>query len=90
MARKHYPFVPAFLIRSRYDNEEKIASVAAPKLFFVAENDEVAPPEQGRRLFEIASAPKTLFVIPGPQRHLRDGRRAVLEGVVRFWGTVGI
>ncbi len=65
MARKHYPFVPAFLIRSRYDNEEKIASVAAPKLFLVAENDEVAPPEQGRRLFEIASEPKTLFVIPG-------------------------
>ncbi|HEY1250749.1 MAG TPA: alpha/beta fold hydrolase [Thermoanaerobaculia bacterium] len=65
MARKHYPFVPAFLIRSRYDNEGKIASVAAPKLFLVAENDEIAPPEQGHRLFELAAAPKTLFVIPG-------------------------
>jgi fermentation-respiration switch protein FrsA (DUF1100 family) len=65
MARKHYPFVPAFLIRSRYDNEEKIASVAAPKLFLIAENDEIAPPEQGRRLFDLAATPKTLFVIPG-------------------------
>jgi len=65
MARKHYPFVPAFLIRSRYDNEGKVASVAAPKLFLVAENDEIAPPEQGRRLFDLAAAPKTLFVIPG-------------------------
>jgi fermentation-respiration switch protein FrsA (DUF1100 family) len=65
MARKHYPFVPRFLIRSRYDNAEKISSVAAPKLFLVAERDEVAPPEQGRRLFELAPEPKTLFVIPG-------------------------
>jgi len=65
MARKHYPFVPAFLIRSRYDNKEKIASVAAPKLFLIAENDEIAPPEQGRRLFDLAATPKTLFVIPG-------------------------
>jgi fermentation-respiration switch protein FrsA (DUF1100 family) len=65
MAREHYPFVPAFLIRSRYDNERKVASIAVPKLFLVAERDEIAPPSHGRRLFEIASDPKTLYVIPG-------------------------
>lgn len=65
MARKHYPFVPAFLIRSRFDNEAKIGSVSAPKLFLIAERDEIAPPEQGRRLFELAAEPKTLYVIPG-------------------------
>jgi uncharacterized protein len=65
MARKHYPFVPAFLIRSRYENDRKIGSVAAPKLFLIAERDEVAPPEQGRRLYDLASEPRTLFVIPG-------------------------
>jgi len=64
MARVHYPFVPAFLIRSRYDNAAKIGRVAAPKLFLVAERDEVAPPEQGRRLYELAAPPKTLYVIP--------------------------
>jgi len=65
MARKHYPFVPGFLIRSRFDNGRKIASVAAPKLFLVAERDEIVPAEQGRGLFELAGEPKTLFVIPG-------------------------
>jgi len=65
MARVHYPFVPGFLIRSRYDNAAKIARVSAPKLFLVAERDEVAPPDQGRRLFDLAAAPKTLYVIPG-------------------------
>ena len=64
MARKHYPFVPAFLIRSRFDNESKIGSVRQPKLFLVADRDEIVPPDQGRRLFELAPEPKTLFVIP--------------------------
>lgn len=64
MARVHYPFVPGFLIRSRYDNAAKIGRVSAPKLFLVAERDDVAPPEHGRRLYEIAPAPKTLYVIP--------------------------
>lgn len=65
MARVHYPFVPSFLIRSRFDNEAKISAVAAPKLLLVAGRDEIVPPAQGRRLFELAAEPKTLFVIPG-------------------------
>jgi fermentation-respiration switch protein FrsA (DUF1100 family) len=69
MARVHYPFVPGFLIRSRYDNAAKISRVAAPKLFLVAERDEVAPPDQGRRLFELAPPPKTLYVIPGARHN---------------------
>jgi fermentation-respiration switch protein FrsA (DUF1100 family) len=65
MARAHYPFVPRFLIRSRFDNAQRIARVSAPKLFLLAERDEVVPPAQGRSLFDLASEPKTLYVIPG-------------------------
>lgn len=65
LARKHYPFVPAFLLRSRFDAAAKIARVTAPKLFLVAERDEIAPPAHGRALFELARPPKELFVIPG-------------------------
>ncbi|MEP6995292.1 MAG: alpha/beta hydrolase, partial [Acidobacteriota bacterium] len=65
MARKYYPFVPTILIRTRFDNEGKIGAVAPPKLFLIAERDEVVPADQGRRLFERAKDPKTLFVIPG-------------------------
>ena len=64
MARVHYPFVPGFLIRSRFDNEQKIGALQVPKLFLVAGHDEIVPPEQGRKLFELAQEPKTLFVIP--------------------------
>ena len=65
MARRHYPFVPGALIRTRFDSGAGIAGVRAPKLFLVAERDEIVPPEQGRRLFELAPPPKTLYVIPG-------------------------
>jgi fermentation-respiration switch protein FrsA (DUF1100 family) len=30
----------------------------------VAGRDEIVPPEHGRRLFDLAPEPKTLFVIP--------------------------
>ncbi|HEY1433736.1 MAG TPA: alpha/beta fold hydrolase, partial [Thermoanaerobaculia bacterium] len=68
-ARLHYPFVPARLVRSRFDNLAKIAGVSAPKLIFVAERDEVASPLQGRRLWETATGVRELFVIPGARHN---------------------
>ncbi len=65
MAKQHYPFVPSFLIRSRFDSASKIARVAPPKLFLVAARDEIVPATQSRELFALARDPKTLFVIPG-------------------------
>jgi uncharacterized protein len=65
LARKHYPFVPGFLIRSKFDTESKINRVTVPKLILAAERDEIAPLSHARRLFELAPPPKELFVIPG-------------------------
>jgi fermentation-respiration switch protein FrsA (DUF1100 family) len=36
-----------------------------PKLFAVAEKDEVVPPAQGLRLYELAAPPKELYLIRG-------------------------
>ncbi len=65
MARAIYPFLPGFLIRTRFDNETKIAGLSVPKLIVAAERDEIVPPEHARRLFELARPPKELYVIPG-------------------------
>lgn len=65
LARRHYPFVPGFLIRTRFDAASKIGRVAAPKLLLVAERDEIVPVSHGRKLFELAAPPKELFVIRG-------------------------
>src|SRR5262249_60947075 len=41
MARRYYPWIPAALIRLRFDNGAKIGRLAVPKLFMQAERDAV-------------------------------------------------
>jgi fermentation-respiration switch protein FrsA (DUF1100 family) len=86
MARRYYPWIPAALIRLRFDNGAKIGNIAVPKLFVVAERDDVVPPEQTRRLFELARPPKTLFVIPRAVHNdtYLVGGAAYLEAWKRF------
>ena len=65
LARKYYPYVPRFLIRTRFDSEEKISRLSVPKLIIQAERDEIVPAGHARRLYELAAPPKELYVIPG-------------------------
>ncbi len=65
MARAIYPFLPAFLIRTRFDNEAKIARITIPKLIVAAERDDVIPRGHARRLFDLATPPRDFYVIPG-------------------------
>jgi fermentation-respiration switch protein FrsA (DUF1100 family) len=86
MTRAHYPLVPPFLVRSRFDNAAKIGRVAAPKLILQAERDEVVPPAQTRRLFELALPPKAYFVVPGATHNTiaGPGSSTALEAWRRF------
>ncbi len=86
LARRYYPWVPTFLIRTRFDNERKIPRLAVPKLIAQAERDEIVPPEHSRRLFELARPPKELYVIPGATHNdtYLVGGRAYIEAWKRF------
>ncbi len=84
MAREHYPFVPSFLISTRFDNAARIGAVEVPTLVIVAERDEVAPPTHGLKLFELARGRKKLFVIPGA--HHNDTYEVGGEPYWRAWG----
>ena len=68
LAKVHYPFIPAFLIQSRYDSARKLPAVTVPKLIVQAERDEIMPPEQATTLYELAAPPKQLHVLAG-SRH---------------------
>ncbi|HEY3173357.1 MAG TPA: alpha/beta hydrolase [Thermoanaerobaculia bacterium] len=65
LARVHYPFVPGFLVPSRYDTGSKIARVSQPKLLVAAARDDIVPAAHAQRLFELARPPKELLVVPG-------------------------
>ena len=65
LAREHYWFVPTAVIRTRMDNEEKIARVEVPTLVLHGDRDSIVPPAHGRRLFELAARPTRLHVIDG-------------------------
>jgi fermentation-respiration switch protein FrsA (DUF1100 family) len=65
MARAVMPFVPPFLIRTRFDNEAKIGRIAAPKLIAGSDTDDVVPFSQTRRLFELAREPKAFHIVAG-------------------------
>ena len=86
MARAIYPFLPGFLIRTRFDNETKVRGLRVPKLIVAAERDDVVPPEHARRLFEAAAPPKQMSVIRGATHNdtYLVGGREYLEALRRF------
>jgi fermentation-respiration switch protein FrsA (DUF1100 family) len=88
MAKAIYPFLPRFVIRTRFDNEAKIPRVGVPKLIVAAERDDVVPPGHALRLFELAAAPKDFYVIPGARHNdtYVAGGRAYVEVWRKFLG----
>ena len=68
MARRVYPFLPGWVwraLQSRYDSVSKVGGLGVPLLVLHGDRDETAPLDGAKRLFEAASEPKELFIIPG-------------------------
>jgi fermentation-respiration switch protein FrsA (DUF1100 family) len=84
MARVAYPFLPvSFLVRTRFDNLGKIASVACPLMIIHAADDEIIPPWMGRRLFETAREPKQWVSLPGNHNDFDDVSSEAYESAWR-------
>lgn len=64
MARRHYPFIPAWMIRTRLDSELKIGGIDCPIMVAHSPADEVVPFELGKRLFEAAGGESRFVEIP--------------------------
>jgi hypothetical protein len=65
VARVHYPFVPLWFLRTKYESLHKIPEVRVPLLILHGDRDEVVPLEQAKRLYAAANEPKQLYVIRG-------------------------
>lgn len=65
MAKKIYPFLPAFLFSNKFNSLKKIKKVQAPKLFIHSINDEIVPFALVNKLYKAASGPKELIELIG-------------------------
>ena len=65
MAKKYFPFIPAFVYKTRFNSFEKIKSVKSPKLHFHSITDEIVPFELGKKLFDNALEPKEFVKLQG-------------------------
>jgi len=64
-AQEIYPLLPAYwLVRDRFDTLSKISGISAPLIILHGHQDEIMPFTHAQRLFEAASAPKTLIQFP--------------------------
>lgn len=79
-----YYWLPVkLLIRDPYDSASRIKDVHAPLVIMHGDSDVTIPPSYGRRLFELANAPKKMVVFPGVGHNDFDPR-AVTKELVAF------
>lgn len=65
MARRHYPFVPSFLVRVGYDSPSRVGALACPKLILHGPRDTIVPFKMGEALFRAAPEPKRFAALVG-------------------------
>jgi fermentation-respiration switch protein FrsA (DUF1100 family) len=65
LARIDFPFFPSsYLALDRFDNESKVSKIRSPLLIVNGGHDQVVPPSQGARLYDLANQPKEFHSLP--------------------------
>ncbi len=85
IAKRIYPFVPSFLIRTKLDSVTKIREMTIPKLFIHSVDDRTIPIALGRKLYDAAPGPKEFIEIKGDHNdgHLYDEDK-IRKGIKKF------
>ncbi|MEM7050352.1 MAG: alpha/beta hydrolase [Acidobacteriota bacterium] len=86
MARVRFPRLPAWVARNQFRSRDKVQSLSVPKLFIHGMRDRTIPHQLGVELYEAATAPKQLFLVPRANHRnvaLRGGR-GYLRQLMRF------
>jgi fermentation-respiration switch protein FrsA (DUF1100 family) len=91
MAKRMYPFIPSFLVRSKFDSISKVRDMRIPKLFIHSPEDDIVPFEMGDKLYQAAAGPKVFLETAGDHNNgYIDSRGRMREGIETFlkqWGT---
>ncbi len=74
VARRHYPFLPTFLLRDTFRADRALPSLHLPVAFLVAGQDEVVFPDLGRELYQAYPGPKRMWEAPEARHNTLDHR----------------
>jgi|RhiMetdeSRZDD1v2_1073273.scaffolds.fasta_scaffold397654_2 uncharacterized protein len=84
VGRVHYPLLPVrLLLRDRFPSIDRVPRLRCPLLVIAGDRDSIVPLEQSQRVYEAASARKTIEIIEGA-----DHNDAVLFGGDRMMGAI--
>jgi fermentation-respiration switch protein FrsA (DUF1100 family) len=87
LGQHHYPFLPVrLLLRDRFAAIDRIPSIRVPVLVIAGGLDRIVPIEHTRRLYDAATAPKALFVVPDADHNdyeLLAGDH-MIQAIIRF------
>ncbi|HOD11849.1 MAG TPA: alpha/beta hydrolase [Candidatus Omnitrophota bacterium] len=91
IAKLYYPFIPAFLLRTRMDAASYSRDIKAPKLFIHSQNDDIVPFTLGKKLFDAAAEPKEFLAIQGDHNQgYVDSKDVYSEGIKKFLNVQGL
>jgi len=65
MAKRIYPFIPSFLIKTKMDSLSKIKNISVPVLFIHSIEDRTVPIALGKKLYDAAPGQKEFIEITG-------------------------
>ena len=84
IGQRQYPWMPIrFVMRNPFHSIDRIAQVAAPKLFLHSPTDTVIPIDEGRRLFAAAPEPKRFVEVRGGHIRPADDDPETMFGAIR-------
>ena len=86
MARLMMPMIPSALLRTRFDNLDKVSRVEVQKLIIHSRADEMIPFWMAEKLYEAAPEPKTMAAFEAAGHNDLIWRHA--EGVLRAFRTL--
>jgi uncharacterized protein len=87
IAAVHYRWVPAsLLLRDRYANAERLASLDVPVMVIAGSEDRIVPTEQSNEVFAAANSPKRMLVIEGAGHNDPEllGGAEMVKGMAEF------
>jgi uncharacterized protein len=86
MGRNLYPWLPiSLLLRSHFDNLDRIRQVHAPLLIIHGRRDEIVPFHHGQKLFEAANSPKQFLTLSSGHNDIFDaGGMQYQNALIKF------